>query len=464
MRRSSSLFLQLLAIALLLGGGSHSPGAAEKPAAKPAAKPDVQQEGSQIPFEGLKTFAEVYGRIKQDYVEPVKDDKLLEDAIRGMLSGLDPHSAYLDKEQYEELKVGTTGQFGGLGIEVGMENGFVKVISPIDETPAQKAGVKAGDLIVRLDDRPVKGMSLNDAVKIMRGEPGSPITLTIVREGAEQPIKLRLVRDVIKVKSVKSRLLEPGYAYIRLSSFQAKTGESMVEAIEDLKKQGKLKGLVLDLRNNPGGVLNAAVTVSDAFLEEGLVVYTDGRIEDSKMKFEASSGDLIEGAPIVVLINAGSASASEIVAGALQDHNRAVIMGEKTFGKGSVQTILPTSNGAAVKLTTARYFTPSGRSIQAEGISPDVLISHVKIEAANQSEFGPLKEADLANHLENNNPPPKRAPLKELTAPKESEEPKPQGKDTDDALAVQDYPLNEALNLLRGINIVKKMPAAKAKP
>jgi carboxyl-terminal processing protease len=431
---------------------------AEKP---PAPKVEAT-DSSQIPFEGLKAFSEVYGRIKQDYVEPVKDDKLLEDAIRGMLSGLDPHSAYLDKEQYEELKVGTTGQFGGLGIEVGMENGFVKVISPIDETPAQKAGVKAGDLIIRLDDKPVKGLSLNDAVKIMRGEPGSAIVLTIVREGAEQPIKLKLIRDIIKVKSVRSRLLEPGYGYVRLSSFQAKTGESMIEAIEEMKKSGKLKGLVLDLRNNPGGVLNAAVTVSDAFLDEGLVVYTDGRIEDSKMKFNATTGDLLEGAPIVVLINAGSASASEIVAGALQDHNRAVIMGEKTFGKGSVQTILPTSNGSAVKLTTARYYTPSGRSIQAEGISPDVLISKVKLEAANQSEFGPIKEADLANHLENNNPSPKREPIKELTAPKET----PKGAaDSEDALALQDYPLNEALNLLRGINIVKKTPkATSAKP
>ena len=467
MRRLSIQRLSPALIAFLMICGSLDLSAAEK---TPISKSDPAPELNQIPFEGLKTFAEVYGRIKQDYVESVKDDKLLEDAIRGMLSGLDPHSAYLDKEQYEELKVGTTGQFGGLGIEVGMENGFVKVISPIDDTPAQKAGVKAGDLIVRLDDRPVKGMSLNDAVKIMRGDPGSAITLTIVREGAEQPIKIRLVRDIIKVKSVRSRMLEPGYAYVRLSSFQAKTGESMIEAIEDLKKSGKIKGLVLDLRNNPGGVLNAAVSVSDAFLEEGLVVYTDGRIEDAKMKFNASAGDILEGAPIVVLINSGSASASEIVAGALQDHNRAVIMGEKTFGKGSVQTILPTSNGAAVKLTTARYFTPSGRSIQAEGISPDVVISRVKIEAANQSEFGPLKEADLANHLENNNPGPKREPIKELVEPKNGsgKEVVPSGKEiappgSEEALALQDYPLNEALNLLRGINIVKKTSSIKNK-
>lgn len=401
-----------------------------------------------IPFEGLKTFSEVYGRIRQDYVEPVTDDKLLEDAIRGMLTGLDPHSAYLDKEQYNELKVGTTGQFGGLGIEVGMENGFVKVISPIDDTPAQKAGVKAGDLIIRLDDKPVKGMSLNDAVKLMRGEPGSPIVLTIVREGVEQPLKIKLVRDIIKVKSVKSKMLDEGYGYVRITSFQSKTGDNMLEAIGELRRNGDLKGLVLDLRNNPGGVLNAAVAVSDAFLEEGLIVYTDGRVEDSKMRFSATPSDVLNGAPIVVLINSGSASASEIVAGALQDHKRAIIMGEKTFGKGSVQTILPTSNGGAVKLTTARYYTPSGRSIQAEGISPDVPISKVKLEAAAQSEFAPIKEADLVNHLENNKSPKKE----DAKSPEEKEE----------ALALQDYPLNEALNLLKGINIVRQ-PAARKK-
>ena len=395
-----------------------------------------------IPFEGLQTFSEVYGRIRQDYVEPVPDNKLLEDAIRGMLSGLDPHSAYLDQEQYNELKVGTTGQFGGLGIEVGMENGFVKVISPIDDTPAQKAGIKAGDLIIRLDDKPVKGMSLNDAVKMMRGEPGSEIVLTVVREGVEQPLKIKIARDIIKVKSVKNRLLEDGYGYLRITSFQSKTGENVSDAITELKKGGDLKGLVLDLRNNPGGVLNAAVSVSDAFLESGLVVYTDGRIEDSKMKFNATPGDLLKGAPMVVLINAGSASASEIVAGALQDHKRAIIMGEKTFGKGSVQTILPTKNGGAVKLTTARYYTPSGRSIQAEGITPDVAISRVKLEVAQQSEFSPIKEADLVNHLNNE----KVQKKDDQKAAEKSEE----------ALAVQDYPLNEALNLLKGINIVRQ--------
>lgn len=397
-----------------------------------------------IPFEGLKTFSEVYGRIQQDYVEPVPDDKLLEDAIRGMLSGLDPHSTYLDQEQYNELKVGTTGQFGGLGIEVGMENGFVKVIAPIDDTPAFHAGIKAGDLIIRLDDKPVKGMSLNDAVKMMRGEPGSPIVLTVVREGVEQPLKITITRDIIKIKSVKSRMLEDGYGYLRITSFQSKTGDNMVEAVDEMKKKGALKGLILDLRNNPGGVLNAAVAVSDAFLESGLIVYTDGRVEDAKMRFSATPNDITGGAPIVVLINGGSASASEIVAGALQDHKRAIIMGEKTFGKGSVQTILPTSNGGAVKLTTARYYTPSGRSIQAEGIAPDVPISRVKLEMAAKSEFAPIKEADLTGHLSNDK------------SKKGGDAKDKDGERLDEALALQDYPLNEALNLLKGINIVHK--------
>lgn len=398
-----------------------------------------------IPYEDLRTFSEIYGRVRQDYVEPVSDSKLLTDAIRGMLAGLDPHSTYLDSEEYNELKVGTTGQFGGLGIEVGMENGFVKVISPIDDTPAHKAGIKAGDLIVRLDDQPVKGMTLNEAVKKMRGQPGTDIVLTVVREGAEQPLKFKLTRDIIKVKSVKTRVLDDGYAYVRISSFQAQTGSALIDAIEEIKKSGPLKGIVLDLRNNPGGVLNAAVSVSDAFIKDGLIVYTEGRVDEAKMKFSANPDDLIDGAPIVVLINAGSASASEIVAGALQDQKRAVIMGEKSFGKGSVQTIVPTSNGGAVKLTTARYYTPSGRSIQAEGIVPDVPLSKVKLEAVAQSEFDALKEADLSRHLTNG---------KSDKAPKKPED-KESGKTDEQPLAVTDYPLSEALNLLKGLNILK---------
>ena len=296
-----------------------------------------------LPVQDLRLFSEVLGIIRQNYVEPVSDSELLKNAIRGMLSGLDPHSAYLEKEEFQELKEGTSGEFGGLGIEVGMEDGFVKVVSPIDDTPAQKAGVRAGDLIIRLDDTAVKGLSLNEAVKLMRGAPGSDITLTIVREGEEKPLQIKLTRAVIKVNSVRSRSLEPGYGYLRVSQFQINTGRKLRDEVSALKEKngGALKGLVLDLRNNPGGVLTAAVSVSDAFISDGLIVYTEGRGPESEQKFSATSGDILEGVPIVVLVNAGSASASEIVAGALQDNGRAIIMGEKTFGKGSVQTILP---------------------------------------------------------------------------------------------------------------------------
>lgn len=424
---------------------------AEKSSPAPA-KPDELQA---LPFEELRSFTEIFGRIKQDYVEPVSDKKLLEDAIRGMLSGLDPHSAYLANEEYKELQEGTTGQFGGLGIEVGMENGFVKVVSPIDDTPAQKAGIKSGDLIVRLDDKPVKGMSLSDAVKTMRGEPGTEIVLTVIREGAETPLKFALTRDIIRVKSVKNKLLEKDYGYLRISSFQSATGQNLVDAVEELKKENErpLKGVVLDLRNNPGGVLNAAVEVSDAFLSSGLIVFTEGRIKNSEMRFNASPGDVINGAPMVVLINGGSASASEIVAGALQDQKRAVIMGEKSFGKGSVQTILPTSNNAAIKLTTARYFTPSGRSIQAEGIEPDVKLARVKLEELEKAKVESIKEADLSHHLSNGN----AKKNKEAADDKKPEnDDATNDKDNAEQPAVRDYPLNEALNLLKGIAILKK--------
>ncbi len=418
---------------------------------------EVAADTETLPYEDLRTFTEIFGRIKRDYVEPVSDKKLLEYAIRGMLSGLDPHSAYLVAEEYQELKEGTTGQFGGLGIEVTMENGFIKVVSPIDDTPAQKAGIKTGDLIIKLDEKPVKGMSLTDAVKLMRGEPGSKIVLTIVREGLEAPLKLTLARDIIKVKSVKSRILEKGYGYVRISSFQSGTGEGLKEAISALKKEngGALKGLVLDLRNNPGGVLNAAVEVSDAFLRSGLIVYTEGRIENSEMRFNATPDDLIEDAPIVVLINGGSASASEIVAGALQDQKRAVIMGEKSFGKGSVQTILPTSNGAAVKLTTARYFTPSGRSIQAEGIEPDIALGRVKLETLDKADSLSIKEADLSGHLQNANSAAKGKKEEADSGDKNKDTDKKDG-DKKEKSDVEDYSLHEALNLLKGISIIKK--------
>ncbi|WP_456448570.1 S41 family peptidase [Thiolapillus sp.] len=399
-----------------------------------------------LPLKELRIFAEVFGRVQQDYVEPVTDRELLDHAIRGMLEGLDPHSAYLDETHFKELQEGTSGEFGGLGIEVGVEDGFIKVIAPIDDTPAQKAGIKAGDLIIRLNERPVKDIGLSEAIKIMRGKPGTSIKLTVQREGEHKPLVFEIVRAVIKQASVKARMLAPGFGYVRLAQFQAPTAEDMLAAIRKLEKQNKgpLKGLVLDLRNNPGGVLQGAVAVSDAFLEDGLVVYTQGRAESSALKFHARPGDVLNGAPLVVLVNEGSASASEIVAGALQDHKRAVIMGRTTFGKGSVQTIIPISSKIAIKLTTARYYTPNGRSIQAEGIQPDIELSKVKLKEIKKSLLQ-VKEADLADHLAN---------------PKAGEGGKKSDKNAKGKkkkkLLEEDYELNEALNLLKGITIFSK--------
>jgi carboxyl-terminal processing protease len=408
-----------------------------------AERDEPREAVSPLPLNELRSFTEVFSRIKTDYVEPVEDKKLLEDAVQGMLAGLDPHSAYLDADSFKDMRVETEGQFGGLGIEVTMENGFVKVVSPIEDTPAARAGVKPGDLIIRLDDKAVKGLTLTEAVRLMRGKPGSDITLTIVREGATKPLKITLTRAVIKIQSVKSRMLESGFGYVRITQFQAGTDKGLAEAIKKLDKENKgpLRGMVLDLRNNPGGVLNSAVGVSDAFLDKGLIVYTEGRVADSKMRLSATPGDLLNGAPMVVLINGGSASASEIVAGALQDHKRAVIMGTKSFGKGSVQTIIPVSNGAALKITTARYYTPSGRSIQASGIVPDIVTEEARITKSEATDR--LREADLARHLENGN---------EMAKPKE--EPKKEDKKQDETgkPEVEDYQLQEALNLLKGIS------------
>jgi carboxyl-terminal processing protease len=403
----------------------------------------TEQTPEPLPLEQLRTFADIFGRIKANYVEPVDDKVLLENAIRGMVSGLDPHSNYLDADDYKDLQVGTKGEFGGLGIEVGMEDGFVKVIAPIDDTPAQRAGVRSGDLIVRLDDTPVKGLSLNDAVKLMRGKPGSGIELTIIRKGEEKPLKITVVRDTIKVTSVKGRLLDQHYGYLRISQFQSHTTSDLLKTLNRLEKEagGSLHGLILDLRNNPGGVLNAAVSVSDAFLTSGLIVYTQGRETDSQLRFEAAPDDVLNGAPLVVLVNEGSASASEIVAGALQDQKRAVIMGSQTFGKGSVQTIIPISDSAAVKLTTARYYTPSGRSIQAEGIKPDIELEEVKVSRVESNGVKPIKEANLSGHLTNGF--------------SESSDDKTNADDSEnEALADKDYQLGEALNLLKGLAIL----------
>jgi len=431
-----NIFICLL---FLLAGAQIAIGEAESP------------EAEALPLSELRTFTEIFAKIKSDYVEQVDDKELLKNAIHGMLEGLDPHSTYLDGDSYKDLQEGTSGEFGGLGIEVGMENGFVKVISPIDDTPAYKAGIKAGDLIIKLDDRSVKGMSLNDAVDIMRGKPGDPITLTIIRENEEKPLIITIVRDIIKIKSVRFETLEPGFGYLRISSFQSHTVEGLRQAIDQLKKDNseKLKGVILDLRNNPGGILNAAVGVSDMFLNKGMIVYTEGRIKNSKLKFNAKPNAKLPDVPLIVLVNGGSASASEIVAGALQDHGRGIIMGEKTFGKGSVQTVLPMNNNAALKLTTARYYTPNGRSIQASGITPDIIIDKVKISRIEETFSASVKEADLIGHLDNGQ---EEAPVtegdEELEEDTSKEEALP--------LSSRDYELYEALNVLKGLAILRK--------
>ncbi len=429
-----------------------------------ALKPSDKPAFSKLPVAELQRFSEVMSRIKRDYVEEVDDEKLINDAIKGMLTGLDPHSAYLNAEDFKELQVDTSGKFGGLGIEVGMENGFVKIISPMDDTPAERAGVKAGDLIIRLDDQHVKGKTLSDAVKIMRGKVGEAIILTIVREGINKPLKIKIIRDIIKIKSVKYRLLESGYGYLRIVSFQSNTTDAAKIAIHKLKKENKgdIKGLVVDLRNNPGGVLSAAVGVSDLFLKEGKIVYTDGRVADSKMTEEASNYDVIDGVPIVVLVNQGSASASEIVAGALQDNKRALILGEKTFGKGSVQTVLPLDATTAVKLTTARYYTPSGRSIQAKGIEPDIVVKPRKFVAddeADNSDFEPLTEAGLSGHLSNPDASAETNDKKSKTQKSKKADEDSGNKDNKDAdkkvkdILKSDYQLFEALNILKGMDL-----------
>ncbi|MBL8503259.1 MAG: S41 family peptidase [Rhodocyclaceae bacterium] len=434
----------------------------------------AQKEASALPIEELRTFADVFNAIKTGYVEPVEDKKLITQAISGMLTGLDPHSQYLDADAFKDLQVNTQGEFGGLGIEVGMEDGFVKVISPIEDTPAYRAGIKAGDLIVKLDDTPVKGMNLSDAVKRMRGKPKTQITLTIARKGEDKPIIVVITREVIKVQSVKSKVVEPGFAYVRLTQFQEDTANKLADHLGKIWKQGPVKGLVLDLRNDPGGLLHGAVGVSAAFLPpKVLVTSTDGRTEDAKRKYVASPEDYLRGTrvdflkdlppgvktvPMVVLVNGGSASASEIVAGALQDHKRAVVMGTQTFGKGSVQTILPLTSNTAIKLTTARYYTPSGRSIQAKGIVPDIVVE----ETANGSSGPRLREADLERHLENDKEKDKEAapPKPQTKAPTKGKPAKDEPEEEDkpprfEIASKNDYQLNQALNLLKGLQIMQ---------
>ena len=412
-------------------------------------------KASTVPFKDLQTFVEILNRVKSDYVEPVEDKVLLENAVRGMLSGLDPHSAYLDKEEFQDMNIATSGKFGGLGIEVQMQNGFVRVVAPIDETPAAAAGVQPGDLIVKIDETPVKGLTLAEAVDKMRGEPGSKVAITLVRDGETAPKVLELKRAIINVASVRGRSLEPGIGYLRISSFTTETGSALDKEFKKLVKESTtpLKGLILDLRNNPGGVLDAAVKVSDAFLEKGPIVSIQGRSEGNGRSFEASRGDVLEGKPLVVLINAGSASAAEIVAGAIQDQRRGIVVGSKSFGKGSVQTILPLTTDGAIKLTTARYFTPSGRSIQGEGIEPDIIIRPLKIakseDADAQNLFEPITEASLNKSLSN-----KDAEAEREKRAKEQADQEKRAKDAQQ-MAESDYALYEALNLLKGLVIAQ---------
>ena len=411
---------------------------------KPTATP------SNIPIADIDRFTRAIQQVKEYYVEPVNDDALFDNAIRGMLAGLDPHSSYLDTNEYADLQSTTQGEFGGLGIEVDMDNNWIRVVTPIDDTPAAKAGLKPGDLIIKINNQPTDGMSLTDAVNQMRGPKGSPITLTVMRKGAKEPLQFKMVREVIRVQSIKSKLLEPGYAYVRISQFQAPTANDLATAIQKLQSSnsGPLKGFILDLRNNPGGLLDSAVSVSDDFLDSKklgankLIVYTKGRTSKSSFKAYADNTDLIHGIPMIVLVNGGSASAAEIVAGALQDQKRAIIMGKTTFGKGSVQTIFPLDATHGVKITTALYYTPNGRSIQAKGIVPDIDVSELAINNTqdNGEALLDIKEADLAKHLANGNG--------TTTTPA----PTPASPIPNVADPTQDYQLNQALVLLKGLN------------
>lgn len=388
-----------------------------------------------LPLEEIQTFAEVFERIKRGYVEEVDDRTLLRNAMRGMLSELDPHSAYLDEEEYRSLRESTQGEFGGIGIEVGTESGQLMVITPIDDTPASRAGLLSRDVIVAIDGTPTDSLSLQEAVNLMRGEPGSQLRISVLRAGEESPREFTLTREVIRNESVKHEVLEPGYGYLRISQFQSRTPDQARRSLERMAREQPLEGLILDLRNNPGGVLQAAVGVADLFLDEGLIVYTEGRLSDTEMSFSASPETPADDVPLVVLINSGSASAAEIVAGALQDQRRGVIMGTESFGKGSVQQIMPLGNGEGLKLTTALYYTPNGRSIQAQGIEPDVEVVRGRLEVAEGQRQ--IREADLDGHLSGQD-----------AMPRERTEMSQRLR--------EDYQLSEALNLLKALNVVDR--------
>ncbi|MEE2995548.1 MAG: S41 family peptidase [Pseudomonadota bacterium] len=400
------------------------------------ALPAIAQKNNSETYRQLNLFGDIFERVRADYVEEVSDETLIEAAVNGMLTSLDPHSSYLSPKNFRDMQTQTRGEFGGLGIEVTMENGYVKVVSPIDDTPAFRAGLKSGDLITHLDEEPVQGLNLSEAVEKMRGKVGSDLKLTIRRSG-RKPFKVTITRDVIKIRSVRSRMEGNDIAYIRITSFNEQTTTGMERAVKRLKDdaKGNLKGVVLDLRNNPGGLLDQSVQISDAFLNQGEIVSTRSRQADGGQRFNAKRGDITGGVPIVVLVNGGSASASEIVAGALQDHRRAVVLGTRTFGKGSVQTIIPLTGHGAIRLTTARYYTPSGRSIQAKGIDPDIVVEQAKVEKIKQPER--KREENLRGRLDN----PGDRNGNQSNAEVESDPDK----------ISEDYQLSRALDLLRGI-------------
>ncbi len=386
-----------------------------------------------LPLEQIKTFADIFTRIKLSYVESVTDEQLLEYAVDGMLAGLDPHSVYLKGDKYQDLNEDTSGQFTGLGIEVVMEGGFVKVIAPIDDTPADKAGIQSGDLIIRINGEVITGLTLNEATEKMRGKPGTKIMLTILRESEPDPFDIEIKRAVVNLSSVKPLKLSEEIGYLRVTQFQLNTGESFRKELTKMRDRDGFSGLIIDLRNNPGGLLTSAISMVDSLITDGVIVSTKGRNEASKKEYNATAVDMIDGKPVIVLVNGGSASASEIVAGALQDHKRAVILGTETFGKGSVQTVLNINDDDAIKLTTARYYTPSGRSIQASGVVPDVIVNQRQFKKQEQG-FSRIKENDLPGRLDADN---------DLKAKSESNE-------TVERLA-NDYQLNEAFNLLKGL-------------
>jgi carboxyl-terminal processing protease len=399
-------------------------------------------------YESIELFTDVLAIVKKSYVEEVDTKKLVYGAINGMLTSLDPHSSFMPPETYKEMKIETKGAFGGLGIEITIKDGILTVISPIEDTPAYRAGIKAGDMILKIDDKFTKDLTITEAVKRMRGVKGTKVTLTIMREGFEKTKDFTMERDIIQVKSVKYKVLDDGYGYIRISQFQEKTDDDLDKALSALEPNHKpLKGLVLDLRNDPGGLLDQAVRVCEHFIDEGkLIVYTEGREKDSKMRFTSRKGGKEAGYPIIVLINSGSASASEIVAGCLQDHKRAVVMGTQSFGKGSVQTIIPLSDNSGLRLTTARYYTPSGRSIQAKGITPDIVAEKVEVAATPEKKDGlHIREKDLENHFEN-----------EKTDGADDKKAKPAPYKTDDTIK-NDSQILRALDLLKGWEILKTM-------